>query len=953
MSDPDFIPDSQFTPDAPATPPQTKAPTPDFIPDGQFKSDQDAATTPGQTYLGAFENAASTATAGLSKIAEQHPDFIPGPLGIAARALQAAGETTPEKVQNREENLPAYASIPSTIIGATGFGALADPGISGLLPEITGTAGSAAKIGAAATEGAGYGAVKGAATRESMGDPVLDSQKIAADAGMGALWGAGAGALFETIAPSLAKAMIRAKGFNEGLGETGGATGGGEPPASPGSGSPSTVNPQVVNDIPSNATYVDSTPVPKSGIQATSLEEIQAMNDAARARGESFALPQQAKILESAQAFPSKYPVTLMQYRSLDDQLSRDAYLATQVNPNGSGKPLIDYETGQRNELNQLTDKTIQDIAPGKTLTQDANKGGGVLTGYFSKNFQDEQKEIIPFFKALNEVTVNPVANILAKPQPLEESVPGVAGNLSVKDNILSLKPWKPSDPYSQSVHAGMQDIIDAANDPKMTVAGIRNVRDNLSRHLNISSPTKDLSQISGLKKSLMDYMQSAVDESPADLELRNGFKRWAVNQQNREVVESHFGSSVGNPQFGVKAIVGPVGEKIGDKVFKNSSTVAAAKQLLKPDQFGHALANWLTEQKDLATKDGVFSSNKFYTILKNNQDAINEAFKDHPEILAMIHHINTRARILPDAAPANPSGTAKTAANLLPNLFKALGPEDLYTSGASVPFKGVHELWNVFQRNRDEAKINSQLKGVSAANSVQSKIGNIASHVSQKIASSAKSIFSSGMAAGISAMPMGDYEKKRKRIQELASDPNHMLDHMTKTTAAIHEAAPDVAQGLHNTMAKGVQFLNSKLPRPVQELPISGKWQPSLPQKQTFNRYYQTVDDPIGALKRVKNGTLNNQDMEALQTVHPDLLNEMRMNVMQNIQKEKAHNLPNGTKIAISKLLGQPVDENMVPSSIQANQTAYLQPEQPKITVKGTKNLNMAKRSAGETDSD
>jgi len=104
----------------------------------------------------------------------------------------------------------------------------------------------------------------------------------------------------------------------------------------------------------------------------------------------------------------------------------------------------------------------------------------------------------------------------------------------------------------------------------------------------------------------------------------------------------------------------------IGDKIFGNTATVEAAKNILPPEQFQRILSNWLAEAKATATDKGAFSANKFGSFLRRNQDALQIAFNDRPEQLQRLKDLTTVMRILPDAPSINPSGTAKTLSRMI-----------------------------------------------------------------------------------------------------------------------------------------------------------------------------------------------------------------------------------------------------------------------------------------------
>lgn len=215
--------------------------------------------------------------------------------------------------------------------------------------------------------------------------------------------------------------------------------------------------------------------------------------------------------------------------------------------------------------------------------------------------------------------------------------------------------------------------------------------------------------------------------------------------------------------------------------------------------------------------------------------------------------------------------------------------------------------------------------------------IGDVLGKADKRIASGAKAIFSENTArgagyTGASEVSAG-FDKHADQIRELSNDPPSLIQHLHDSTKHLFEPAPNISQSVHAAMTNGVQFLNSKLPRPNNELLLSEKYEPSFAQKEKFNTYFRAVNDPISALDQIKDGTLGSDTMEALHIVHPDLLSDMQKMVMENLNPAKAKNLSYAKKLSIAKFIGHPLDDNMLPQSIMANQMA-MTPSQPEMNA-------------------
>lgn len=285
-----------------------------------------------------------------------------------------------------------------------------------------------------------------------------------------------------------------------------------------------------------------------------------------------------------------------------------------------------------------------------------------------------------------------------------------------------------------------------------------------------------------------------------------------------------------------------------------------------------------------------------------------------------------------------------------------SLGVPNPVTGAALGAFEAYKAIKNPFELGSNLAAVAQKLQ----------VLGDISESVTNKVSSLAKQVFIApeGRTLPVTSVFLpGDksYTKRTERIEQLASHPEALIDHLADSTGELYEAAPNVSGAIHSTMISGVQFLNSKIPRPEKQYLFSPEWEPSRTQKETFNRYYEAVDDPFSVLKQVRHGTLTNESMQALQTVYPKLLTQMQQAITENLTTKKGKILSYPTKIALSKFLGQPLDEALQSGPFQANQLALQGAETPhpqnnpqlpgKSTLGGLKQLTVASRAATETE--
>lgn len=202
------------------------------------------------------------------------------------------------------------------------------------------------------------------------------------------------------------------------------------------------------------------------------------------------------------------------------------------------------------------------------------------------------------------------------------------------------------------------------------------------------------------------------------------------------------------------------------------------------------------------------------------------------------------------------------------------------------------------------------------------------------------------------------DYNKKTSNIAEMAANEHVMQEKLEKSTQSIYNHAPQIAGAAQRTMVRGIQFLNSKIPSSHPEGIFQAPPKPSATQIAQFKRYYDVVEDPVSALKQVKNNTITSEAMEALQAVHPDLYEHMKTQMLTAIGKIKDKTkIPYQTKQAVSQFMGAPLDPSLTFESVMGNQAMFAQAVQqpqasPKPTAGGLKGLTVANRTGVSTES-
>lgn len=894
-----------------------------FDPDDFIKQGQIANAAALQDKHG---SAPQTILAGIEAVARG------GTLGTSDYLETATGASTPEAIQGRMAANPTTAFL-GNIAGA-GMLTLATGGFGGLASGIeAGVGGLAGRALGTAAEGAIFGAGN-VVSDAALGDPHLNAQKVLSDIGMGAALGGGLGVLSKAVG-ALPALIRRGKGVPD------------------------------ITPIGEQVPVVDVT-VPK-GKKPTSLEEMQAAVDQAKKYGGQDninELPQmsEAKDAESRVGPLMQFRVHDMQMDSLASQDARNEFKTMLEVPGKNGETLRNYQGAQKKELIGMMDNAIDnEVAPGYHPTTNAVEAGERAAQSFTDQIEKTRSELGPAFEKIKSTPLQKVDHLpgvidyLTNPEVSSYANPKIAQMFDTSGDSIALKPYSTSMGIDGATYRSVKQAIEALKENPEDFEKLFDIRKGLSQHVDVTKLGDAPKEISSAKAAMMDYIQDAVQTVNPDQAVRDIFKKWAVNEQNAAMIEKRFGAEIGSNNWRSLAKGGDEG--IIKKIFRDSDSVAAAKAILPKEDFNNMLADHLSIMRNDATDKGIFSSNKFFSNFRRNQYSLGEAFSENAPTFQKIKDSLTLMRIFADDIPQNPSGTTKT-------LLQAL------MQGGLDPFKHISNLMEFGKDKFSEAvkaqQINEKLAGTADAAKKLGSLQGILNRVNSKLTSSAKSIFTSsgtrGAAlAGSAYLSDAEYNKLTKDVRGYYANPQSFIDDMADNSHHLYQAAPGITQGIHNAMAQAVQFLNSKLPQATSSMPLSPEWKPSESQKARFNRYYQAVNDPLHALKQVKNGTLSHETIEALQAVHPQFLQEARQKVMEHMDIDKTKKLPYAQRLALSKFLGQPLDTNMTPRAIQSNQMAFSiqnqkaqqEQQQGRSTLGGLKELKFGTRAETQTRQD
>lgn len=192
-------------------------------------------------------------------------------------------------------------------------------------------------------------------------------------------------------------------------------------------------------------------------------------------------------------------------------------------------------------------------------------------------------------------------------------------------------------------------------------------------------------------------------------------------------------------------------------------------------------------------------------------------------------------------------------------------------------------------------------------------------------VTTAAKAIFAKNAAERLT---LGKDERERlaDRLDKMEQDPELLSARINKMTSGVGDHAPDTAVALSSTATKAAAYLSSLRPKAQKFSPFGPEVAPSDFQRAAFKRAAEAVLDPVGVMHRVIDGTVSMADVQALQTVYPELYSGMRQAVATEMAQavKKGTQVPYSTRLGASLFLGMPVDPSMSPASILSAQGAF-----------------------------
>ena len=160
------------------------------------------------------------------------------------------------------------------------------------------------------------------------------------------------------------------------------------------------------------------------------------------------------------------------------------------------------------------------------------------------------------------------------------------------------------------------------------------------------------------------------------------------------------------------------------------------------------------------------------------------------------------------------------------------------------------------------------------------------------------------------------DRENIVKQLKALQTNPEQQIDNIPK----INDYLPDHGNLLNSTTTFALSYLNSLRADQDKKAPLDSKPVLSNTQKSQFKNALDIAQQPLVVLDKLKKGTLTAQDITHMNSMYPNLYNQLKQKVTEEMVNhiDKGNTVPYKTKMGLSLFLGQPLDSTMTPGAIQ-----------------------------------
>lgn len=162
-----------------------------------------------------------------------------------------------------------------------------------------------------------------------------------------------------------------------------------------------------------------------------------------------------------------------------------------------------------------------------------------------------------------------------------------------------------------------------------------------------------------------------------------------------------------------------------------------------------------------------------------------------------------------------------------------------------------------------------------------------------------------------------GEIDNLKSHLEHIEQNPKEMLEIGGNLGSVMPNHAPILAA----KAASAMNYLNSIKPLGAQRAPLDEITPPGDMKNNSYDRNLEIAQNPLSVISRIKDGTLQPNDLGTLDTIYPKLGQKIRLKAAETLASAKANKEPLSYKHrqSLSLLLGEPLDSTMNVQSMQA----------------------------------
>jgi hypothetical protein len=188
-------------------------------------------------------------------------------------------------------------------------------------------------------------------------------------------------------------------------------------------------------------------------------------------------------------------------------------------------------------------------------------------------------------------------------------------------------------------------------------------------------------------------------------------------------------------------------------------------------------------------------------------------------------------------------------------------------------------------------------------------------------------------------ANEQGRYTERTEALAENL-DPVAFADRSAASLQTL-SSAPNIQYALMNKISMANDYLQTQVPKdPLAAMyinPSFSKWKPTSQDIAKFNRVYEAVENPMGAMNKFADGMITSEEVQALKSVHPEIYQQMQQITVEALTGMKEP-VAYEKRLGLGLMFEVPVDPTLSPEYINYIQSMIGQ--YGKTDAKPTSNL-------------